>query len=389
MDPVPCQKVVYLDRLKTRFNLEMNDIVHEKDLLEMVFQNISRFPNLRSFSAQQVSLTGAHFDSLSGLKYLTEMHLERCQCTGELGLARFQLKFLSLHGKMTGTHGWWIPILKSPSIQQLSYDAVCGPVEDPELFLPVLSTGPHMQFLRTLRIPSFAVFFPCFALALSRCPLLENLHLVIPDLSAPTTLLPTPDSYPLLSPGSLSNLRAISAPFGFLEHCILKRDSGVRLTHITISDMLRYPDGILGLVKDTCPDLEELGLSMHQFPLDSYPHTFWLQAIFNAFPKLRGLHIAYDSMRFPYEHLQKFLKAVTYPATLRSLYIVAFYAQGVSEPSPVPRRMPELVQHIKDYASSIAEIEITLDKSISWKDMYIRCSKWYKWDPYGSRTPLL
>ena len=327
-DLVPCQEIAYHDRLKKRLefaslprvvrfvkafvirmggnrvDLGTDDVIEEKELLEMVFQNIGRFTNLRSFSAQHVSLTGTHFDSLAKFEYLTEIHLERCQCTGELGLARFQLKSLSLHGRMTGTHGWWIPLLKCPSIKQLSYDAVGGSSEDPELFFPALATGPIMRSLKTFRMPALATSFPCFVLALSRCPLLENLCFASPSLSPPLRPPPPLDTWPLLPPGYLSNLQAINAPSDLIQYCILRRETGIRLKHITISNMLRYTDGILGAVRDTCPELEELVMCVTQFPLDTFPRPFWVQAVFTAFPKLRGLHVTYGSIHCSYDHVR-------------------------------------------------------------------------------------
>ncbi|EKM50145.1 uncharacterized protein PHACADRAFT_264710, partial [Phanerochaete carnosa HHB-10118-sp] len=202
--PVRCQHVDYYDRLKKRLefatsnhiayyvkaltfrvggerlDVETQDAIKEEQVLRTVFDELHHFVNLRSFSAQDISLDGTHFDSLARLEYFNGIHLERCTCSGDLGLTRFKLKSLSLHGKMNGSYGWWIPLVTSSSVEHLSYDApaLSSTETEPEILFPALAVFPHqMRSLRTLRLPAYAPLFPCFARALARCSSVENLYI--------------------------------------------------------------------------------------------------------------------------------------------------------------------------------------------------------------------
>ena len=309
-----CQSAGYLNRLNQRLefallprivqsvkaidirmggetrSLDAQEAVKEETVVWTLFQHIHHLTNLRSFSAQNVSLTGAHFDCLAELKYFQGIHLTRCSCTGDLGLARFKLRHLSLHGKMTGSHGWWIPLLKCSSLQHLSYDAVPGPPGDPELLFPALATGPVLHSLRTLRLPDHAAFYPCFSLALSRCSSVENLYVDHIQKGWPVHFTPSDPNYPMLSQDALPKLRAVSAPYDFVRNCILVAP-GCRplLKHIRTADILFTALPLHDLITNRCPTLEELVIRVTDIR-----DTVWIQSLLTSLISIRGLHITYD-----------------------------------------------------------------------------------------------
>jgi hypothetical protein len=320
---VCCQHVAYFTRLKKRLEFasmprivqavkrltismggdkldwERGVVVLEESLIRAVFDHLHHFVNLRSLSAQDVSLTGSHFDALAHLKYFNGIHLKRCRCTGDLGLTRFRLKSLSLHGRMSGTYGWWIPLVRCPTLEHLSYDIINGspaPEDDPEVLFPALSTGPLMHSLRTIRLPSNAVFLPCFQSALSRCPAIENLYIDQNTTDFRPHGLDGVSVYQPLRNPVLCNLKAVIAPSGFIEGCILSKDSQLTLKHIRITNLLygAAAMGFLNLVRLKCPDLEELVVCLG--PLSN---TSLLDILLTSMPSLRGLHVTVSKFAMP------------------------------------------------------------------------------------------
>lgn len=323
--PVRCQDISYHDRLKQRLefasyprivqavkslsirmgeerrDLRSQETVTEESVVQTVFDQLSHFVNLRSFFAQDVALTGAHFDALAQLKYFSGIHLERCKCTGDLGLARLKLKYLSLHGRMTGTHGWWIPLLKCPTLEHLSYEPAVrstSGTDDPELLFPAVAVSPVMHSLRTLRLPANAYFLPCFSLALARCSSVEELF--IGHVQKFYSPLPFEvDLYNPLPSNVLPNLKAINAPLAFVQGCILLNPDvpeRKNLKHITLPDYLRPSLEILQIIKERCPALEELVI--HAFSLHD---TVALDMILTGMASLRGLHLTVQHVNMPFK----------------------------------------------------------------------------------------
>ena len=299
-------------RLSIRIGNERRDwdrdaIVAEEEVVETVFNHLHHFVNLRSLSAQDVSLTGSHFDALAQLKFFNGIHLERCRCTGELGLARFKLRHLSLHGRMTGTYGWWIPLVRCPTVEHLSYEVsnIPGSADDPEVLFPALATGPSMRSLRTLRLPSVAASLPCFQSALSRCPEVENLYVEENEYFRHHPFLHGHPAYPPLARGTLPKLKAISAPSSFLDGCILQKDHQLPFRHISITNPLYGGEAtfILDVIKLKCPELEEFVVR-----LADLRDTTWLNSVLTDLPGLRGLHVVVLHYFISFKHVSGLLQ---------------------------------------------------------------------------------
>lgn len=323
--PVRCQHARYHDRLKKRLefatsnriayfvrslsirvagdrvDVETEDAVKEGQILHEIFQDLHHFVSLRSFSAQDISLDGSHFDLLAQLQHFNGIHLERCMCTGDLGLTRFKLKYLSLHGKMSGSFGWWIPLVTSSSVEHLSYDAPPPMLqgEEPEILFPALSVLPRpLHLLRTLRLPAHAQLFPCFVSALSRCSSVENLYI---DPS------PSPRFHPLamasgqiaLSHNTLPNLKAVGAPAHFIESLIMSRTGRANFKHVSVWGQNYNAMEMLELIRDRCPELEEIVVDLPSL------HTMApLDLLLLDFPTLRGLYVVTNGHYPPYKQVR-------------------------------------------------------------------------------------
>ncbi|PSS30991.1 hypothetical protein PHLCEN_2v2479 [Hermanssonia centrifuga] len=129
---------------------EMHELVEEEKVVDSLFHVLQHLPNIKAFFAEGVTLAEVHFEQLLQLPYLIGMHLDTCSAPGDLRLSRFKMKHLSLHGEMSGTFGWWIPLLRSDALVHLSYDSrkQVKPEEPEELVLPAIATGPLMNHLR-------------------------------------------------------------------------------------------------------------------------------------------------------------------------------------------------------------------------------------------------
>lgn len=327
--PVRCQHIVYYNRLKKRLefarssriahfvkslsirvagdrlDIEKEDAVQEEQVLSEVFRELHRFASLRSFSAQDISLGGSLFDSLAQLEHFNGIHLERCTCTGELGLRRFKLKYLSLHGRMSGSFGWWIPLVTSSSVEHLSYDALPPPLlgndnEEPEILFPALSVLPRpLHSLRTLRLPAHAQYFPCFVRALAQCSSVENLYIDSSPYRRIHPLLPMDIGPIVLSHNALPKLKAIGAPAHFVEALIMSRSSPAVLKHISVWGQRYNSMEILELIRDRCPGVEEIVIdlpTLHSMaPLD---------LLLTDLPALRGLFIMANGHHPPYKEVR-------------------------------------------------------------------------------------
>lgn len=416
---VRCQHVHYNNRLKERLEfitsnraayfvktLTINtgsdihvigtqDAVKEEEVLRTVFNQLPHFVNLRSFSAQDISLNGSHFDSLAQLEHFNGIHLERCKCSGDLRLTRFRLRYLSLHGKMHGSYGWWIPLVTASSVEHLSYDAPVPlppaenePQSEPEVLFPALTVLPRpLLSLRTLRLPAHAPFFPCFVGALARCSSVENLYIDQRHAIPSEALDQLEDEYPVLSHNILPKLKAISAPTKFIECLIMSRTDQVDLKHISICDQFSDVTEILQLIRDRCQGVEELVIAINT--------TTSLDLLLTQLPFLRGLFVVTGSIHIPYKEvrtssaasytllltarvqLYQYLKTVIYPPNLRCLHIKSLQgsrrhssALSTSSPGTPAKTRSALVSHIRKHAPKIVEVEILLKKSIMWRDMY-------------------
>ncbi len=162
----------------------------------------------------------------------------------------------------------------------LSYDSrkQVKPEEPKELVLPAIATGPLMNHLRILRLPAYSTRFPCFIIALSRCPVIEDLCIeecvgaIPPEVEEP------------LPRNVLKHLKALSAPFVFVQRCL----PGRQLKHIRTTLSRGNSLGTLLLsVQSHSPRLEELALCAGQIYIADL-----LNSILSALRHLRGLYIS-------------------------------------------------------------------------------------------------
>lgn len=422
--PVRCQHVRYYDRLQKRLKFATSDriapfvkalairiagervdiervgAVKEGQVLQAVFDVLPCFINLRSFSAQDISLDGSHFDSLAKFEHFNGLHLERCTCTGDLGLTRLRVKYLSLHGKMHGSYGWWIPLVTCSSVEHLSYDAPLPLFSDhnePEVLFPALAVLPRpMHSLRTLRLPAHAQHFPCFVGALSQCASVENLYIEPSPPPQIGALTPVDHSLPVLRRKILPRLKAVCASPHFVQSLIMSRDDQMDLKHISIRGQKYNPMAVLELVRERCQGVEEIVIDLPILD-DMSP----LDLLLTDLRALRGLFVTVNSLRLPHKEVYRRMKTSAYPPILRSLHIKFPYLKP-SPASPLTRRFSHttgqitsgktrstLVSRIRAQAPSVVEVEVGLAKPIVWRDPYSKPVKWYEWDDHGGRAVLL
>lgn len=259
-----------------RLDLDRDTMITPDQLVDTLFQYLHHFPNVRSFSAQKTTLRGQHFDELASLRHLNGMHFYRCSGTGELGLDRFHLKYLSLDGNITGRFGWWIPLLQSSTLYHVSYGAPPGESTE-KLFLPALATAPRMTSLQVMRLPALSQTSPCYATALRQCPFVEDLlingHRTSPAIALPLELLP--------------RLKAVCAPLNFVTMALVGRP----LKHITITDCQLAFDSTQSLVQlhVLFPSVEELALP--SIWMRQYHPLSLLHGLLAKLPQLRGLYV--------------------------------------------------------------------------------------------------
>ena len=268
--------------------------VDASQLFEAVFTSLPCFHNLRSFSTSNCRLSGRHFDVLAQIPHLSGLHFHQCSGSGDLGLSRFRLKELSLHGTISGTFAWWTSLMKSTSIQSLSYSTTeatsnsNGTDDSLNLFFPALSIGPRMVNLTVLRLPSAAPQTQCYMSALQRCPNIECL-IIEPGARLPAS------SYPPFTSLTLPRLRAISASSAFIAGSF---PSGRQLKQIRIEEPFphRSNASILTLITQF-PSVQELVLPAGM----GYGEVEPARGIFSLYlPGLERLCIRYEGFHSAY-----------------------------------------------------------------------------------------
>ncbi|KAI0683973.1 hypothetical protein BC835DRAFT_682283 [Cytidiella melzeri] len=380
-----------------RPGLPSEDMIDEEQVIDTVFSHLSHFSNMRSFFASDSKLSGKHFDELAQLRHLTGLHFDKCTGSGDLGLSRFRLKDLSLHGTISGSFGWWISLLRSPTLQRLSYSAPTQTSSLPQgrprrgyedslgLFFPALSTGPLMRDLRVLRLPSRAAHSPCYVSALLRCPQVEAL-LIDPGPPQITALPPLPSS-------ALPRLRAVCASQYFVLRCL----QGRQLRHIQVDEAMNNLHECVRDLTMLYPDIEELVISVYAGDRCAE----FLRRIFERFTKLQGLHI-----RMIGDHTDagaaQVWKLLSEPHTLshlmRSLHILRESKGKRVMGSGKPRATSGLKKSGKVQSSALINmrkccpdlVDVCVkgfEKDLVWHEPYTRPLRWYDWGEQKNRAP--
>ncbi|KAJ3551150.1 hypothetical protein NM688_g4887 [Phlebia brevispora] len=366
----------------TELNPELDAIVDGDGILDEVFKSLSSFPNLKGLYARAVHFNPNRIAQLVELPTIEGLHFDNCSAAADMSLSSLQLRRLTLHGEIGGSKfGWWIPLLRSTTLTHLSYDAPSMAqmnADDPrEDFLPALAIGPTMKSLRVLRLPGASPRFPCFVMALSKCPSVREL-LIQTQFDRPTLHHQMMGPMGPLPAGVLPRLQALNAPYTFVERCLHNRP----IKHITTSfDPRARMEIQLSLLRLHHPQLEEIAVTAHQRLVQQ------VLPLLVGFRRLRGLYLVSTAPCF-YKETLDFLRGADYPQTLRSLHIYCYTDPREIERTQKTRRVAKerksLVQHLRRLCPEIVDISISVHtEDIVWKDPYTNTPKWYEWSDYG------
>ena len=309
------------------------DVISSDTIMGKVFDAFHHFPNLKTVFVAQATLTPARVDQLASVPLLEALHVDSCTATGDLNLSRLHLLRLSLSGEMRGTFGWWLPLLRSPTLSHFSYDAPTAqakPDDPDELVFPALATGSVMHSLTTLHLPGACYRFPCFVMALLQCPNVEELYIADSerfDASFPMIAVDRKFSLPA---HALQQLRAIHAPFEFVMSCTTDRP----IRHVA-TDLTRQFSRHQQLLdfQERFAELEELVIHV------SNTSATRVHGLLRPFSRLEGLFVEikdplerkshkvrwwHDIRRSAKTHASKILACIemmTWPHTLKSLHV--------------------------------------------------------------------
>ncbi|KAI0083859.1 hypothetical protein BDY19DRAFT_975546 [Irpex rosettiformis] len=387
-------------------------VVDASLLVEAVFSALPNFQNLSSFSISDSKLSGRHFDILAQLPRLSGLHFYRCSGSGDLGLSRFRLTELSLHGTIGGSFGWWISLMNPSTIQSLSYstlDGTLSPIErflsppnpDSEdsvnLFFPALSIGPRMTNLAVLRLPSHAPQSRCYVTALQRCPNVQCL--IVEPGSRFSQVVPV-----YLPPSTMPRLKAVSAVLAFVEGSFLI-GSKRQLKQLRIEDAMRSSAAVLSLTRQF-PSVQELVITV-DMGSSSDVYIELVREICNQLSGLQGLcvHIeGYYSMAGSERIWDLLRNPNVFPQSLRSLRILcdnnnnrlsravlgmhsiklsSSRTQGSKPKRFNSHRMElEVVSGLRRHCPGLVDIciEVSDERGLVWHEPYTKMVKWWDWD---------
>ncbi|KAF7794408.1 hypothetical protein EIP86_005542 [Pleurotus ostreatoroseus] len=354
-------------------HLDPEVLVGADEIVNEVFSVLAYLPHLKAFHGHEVHLTSPRIEQLVAVQYLEGLHFNACSATIDVILPNSQLRHLSLYGEMGGPKfGWWIPLLRSPSLTHLSYNSTSiarKNVKDPnEALFPAIAIGPVIKSLQFLRLPCASPRFPCFEMALSKCSSVQELlmdswdegHVGLP-IHGQAAQVPLPSNI-------LPQLRAINAPYMFISRCLQDRP----ISHITVS--LDIPWNALRdfeTIRTRCPQLEELVLTMNHVPLTRVL-SFAL-----SFSRLRGLRleILNASLETTHKPLFGLVKDTSLPRGLKSLRIYSrMISMNYSAPTSlkdVTNKKKHLIRAVRRKCPKIVDIHLsTADELIAWQRPY-------------------
>ncbi|KAJ7431608.1 hypothetical protein FB451DRAFT_1486619 [Mycena latifolia] len=244
-----------------------------EDLVDAIFDALPTFPNLRTLKCRYVRLTPKRLAILQELR-LTTISLELCfgdisdlSVASSVPLQHVTFKYpYSFLGRDKADP--CLLFLSSTHLKQLHATTTS--------ITTTLARSQPFVSLRTLEIPTECLSSEHFIPALSRCPAVEHLTLLPPDLHPRTPFDALPD-------GILPRLNSYRGPH-HLAPCILR---GRPAKHVDISVPSR-PHRLASSLIKLDRTLESLSFRLDSVDLPSA----LLETIHGAFPSLAALTIA-------------------------------------------------------------------------------------------------